>query len=209
MEKVGHITFGSFNNIAKVTDHTLELWAQAMNAVPNSRLLLKSQSMAQASNRENIERFMAERGVAAERLTLQPWTARKTSHLDMYNEVDIALDPYPYNGATTTCEALWMGVPVVTRRGRTHTSRMGASLLLAVGRPDWVADTDADYVAAIVRLAGDTPALAGWREHARSVLGASALLDEAGFTRGFEAVLERAWALAGARCVTAPCHELA
>ena len=209
VDQAGHITFGSFNNIAKVTDHTLELWAQAMSAVPNSRLLLKSQSMAQASNRENIERFMAERGVAAERLTLQAWTARKTSHLGMYNEVDIALDPYPYNGATTTCEALWMGVPVVTRRGRTHTSRMGASLLLAVGRPDWVADTDADYVAAIVRLAGDAAALAWWREHARSVLAASALLDEAGFTRGFEAVLERAWALAGARCVTAPCHELA
>jgi predicted O-linked N-acetylglucosamine transferase (SPINDLY family) len=207
--KAGHITFGSFNNIAKVTDHTLELWARIMAGVPGSRLLLKSQSMAQEANRRNIEQFMAERGVAAERLTLQPWAARKASHLLMYNDVDIALDPFPYNGATTTCEALWMGVPVVTLRGRTHTSRMGASILNAIGRPDWVADTDDGYVDTITRLAGDVDALAKWREQARTAIAASALFDEAGFTREFESLLERAWAQVGERCVTALSHELA
>jgi predicted O-linked N-acetylglucosamine transferase (SPINDLY family) len=194
--QAGHITFGSFNNIAKVTDHTLDLWAQAMNQVPHSRLLLKSSSMAQASNRDNIERFMGARGIAAERLSLQPWIASKSSHLELYNQVDIALDPFPYNGATTTCEALWMGVPVVTRRGRTHTSRMGASLLGAIGRNDWVADDDAAYVATIVRLAADVDGLAHWRAQARERLAESALFDEPGFVRDFESALQQAWALA-------------
>lgn len=193
----GHITFGSFNNIAKVTDHTLDLWAQAMNAVPLSRLLLKSSSMAQASNRENIERFMATRGVEPHRLSLQPWIAAKSSHLDLYNEVDIALDPYPYNGATTTCEALWMGVPVVTRRGRTHTSRMGASILGAVGKPEWVTDNDADYVSVLAGLAGDVDGLTQWRTHARARLGGSELFDEAGFVHSFEDLLVRAWTSSG------------
>lgn len=195
----GHITFGSFNNIAKVTDRTLALWAEAMNAVAGSRLLLKSPAMAQASNRDNIERFMAARGVAAERLSLQPWLASKSSHLDLYNQVDIALDPYPYNGATTTCEALWMGVPVLSLRGRTHTSRMGASLLHAIGRSEWVADSDAEFVAKACQLAADRNARARWRTEARSVLQASALLDETGHTAAFEALLQAAWASVGAR----------
>lgn len=193
----GHVTFGSFNNIAKVTDHTLDLWAQVMNAVPKSRLLLKSSSMAQASNRENIERFMAARGIEPHRLSLQPWIVAKSSHLDLYNDVDIALDPYPYNGATTTCEALWMGVPVVTRRGRTHTSRMGASILGAIGKPEWVSDNDTDYVATLVRLASDVGALAQWRQQARACLIGSELFDEAGFTRSFEKLLEAAWDAVG------------
>ena len=195
--RAGYITFGSFNNIAKLTDHTLELWAQAMCAVPGSRLLLKSSSMAQVSNRENIERFMAERGVAPQRLSLQPWLAGKSSHLDLYNQVDIALDPYPYNGATTTCEALWMGVPVLTRRGRTHTSRMGASLLGAIGRSEWVADADTDFAAIAARVAADAHGRAGWRLQARATLAASPLFDERAFTHCFEALLERAWVLAG------------
>jgi protein O-GlcNAc transferase len=196
-ERKGWITFGSFNNIAKVNDHTLELWAQAMNAVPGSRLLLKSSAMAQANNRSNIEAFMAARGVAAERLQLQAWVSDKSTHLALYNEVDIALDPFPYNGATTTCEALWMGVPVVSLRGRTHTSRMGASLLQAIGKPEWVTHNDTDHVNTLVRLAADLPARAAWRTDARKQLQASELMDEAGFTHAFEAALVQAWVRKG------------
>lgn len=204
MLKAGHVTFGSFNNIAKVTDHTLTLWAAAMNAVSGSRLLLKSTAMAQASNRLNIERFMGALGIAAERLDLQPWKADKRGHLGTYNDVDIALDTYPYNGATTTCEALWMGVTVVSRRGATHTSRMGASLLGAIGKPDWVADTDDAFVTHVVRLAGDPDGLARWRSQCRATLQASELFDEAGFTRGFEDILDLAWARRGAATPAAP-----
>ncbi len=200
----GYITFGSFNNIAKISDHTLELWASVMNRVPGSRLLLKSSSMAQASNRSNIESFMAERGVAAERLSLQAQIASKSGHLGLYNEVDIALDPFPYNGATTTCEALWMGVPVLSRRGRTHTSRMGASILGAIGKSEWLADDDAGYVERAGRLAQDLAALVQWRQQARAHLAASPLFDETGFSRDFETLLERAWQLGASRPRPAP-----
>jgi predicted O-linked N-acetylglucosamine transferase (SPINDLY family) len=189
----GFVTFGSFNHIAKVSDHTLALWAGAMNAVPGSRLLLKSAAMAQTGNRRNIEAFMAARGIAAERLQLQPWHADKRSHLELYNEVDIALDTFPYNGATTSCEALWMGLPLLTRRGATHVSRMGASLLAAVDRRDWVAADDEGFVALAARVAGDAAALQRWRAGARGHLQSSALFDQAGFARAFEAALDGAW----------------
>jgi predicted O-linked N-acetylglucosamine transferase (SPINDLY family) len=100
-----------------------------------------------------------------------------------------------------------MGVPVVTLRGRTHTSRMGASILNAIGRPDWVTHTDDDYVSTITRLAADVNALAQWRQEARAAISASALLDEVGFTREFESLLEQAWARAGQLCVTHPCQQ--
>jgi protein O-GlcNAc transferase len=194
----GFITFGSFNNIAKVTDHTLTMWAKAMLAVPDSRLLLKSSSFAQPSNRANLERFMGEQGIAAERLIIQRWQTEKAGHLGMYNEVDIALDTFPYNGATTTCEALWMGVPVVSRRGATHTSRMGASLLGAIGQPGWVADSDEAFVQVAARLASDGEGLTRWRAEARAHLQASELFDETGFARDFLAALDEAWARRGA-----------
>ena len=197
-EAAGHITFGSFNNIAKLSDHTLQLWARVMQAVPGSCLLLKSSSMAQPANRVNIERFMASQGVTPERLRLQAWNASKSSHLETYNEVDVALDPFPYNGATTTCEALWMGVPVLTRAGRTHTSRMGASILNSIGKTAWVCADDEAYVAAAVQLADDRAGLAHWRSHARGWLATTPLFDEAGFTRCFESVLLQAFDAVGA-----------
>ncbi|MBC7941693.1 MAG: hypothetical protein H7Z19_18395, partial [Chitinophagaceae bacterium] len=199
----GHVTFGSFNNIAKLSDHTLALWARVMLALPGSRLLLKSSSMAQPANRQNIEQFMSSRGVAPDRLRLQPWNASKSSHLETYNEVDVALDPFPYNGATTTCEALWMGVPVITRSGRTHTSRMGASILNCIGKTGWVCADDDAYIAAAVQLAEDKTGLAHWRAHARGWLAATPLFDEAGFTQCFESALLQAFDAVGARTLQA------
>jgi predicted O-linked N-acetylglucosamine transferase (SPINDLY family) len=113
-ERTGQITFGTMNNPFKFNPDMLATWAAVMSRVPGSRLLLKAAAMAQPSNRESIERFMAVRGIAPDRLTLQPWIAGKSTHLEMYNGIDVALDTFPYNGATTTCEALWMGVPTLT-----------------------------------------------------------------------------------------------
>ena len=194
-QRKGFITFGSFNNAAKISDHTLDLWAGAMHAVPDSRLLLKAATMAQPSLRLDIERSMAERGIKSERLTMQSRAADDMSHLALYNEVDIGLDTFPYNGATTTCEALWMGVPVVSRSGRTHTSRMGASLLGAIGRQDCVAQTDAEFVARAATLASSLDTLANWRATARDVLAASPLMAHAAFTREFEDLLDKASAM--------------
>ena len=193
----GRVTFGSFNNTAKITDRTLALWAGAMAAVPGSRLLLKAASMGQASVREGIAKEMARHGIDASRLVLQPRRDSDLDHLSLYNEIDIALDTMPYNGATTSCEALWMGLPLVTLRGRTHSGRMGASLLEAIGRPDWIARDGADFASLVAALAGAPEALAAWRANAREHLRTTPLLDHAGFTRRFEASLEHAWAEAG------------
>lgn len=194
----GYITFGSFNNVAKLSDRTLALWARLLLQVPGSRLMLKSGSMAEAATQDSITRFMQGQGVAPDRLSLMARLPSKTSHLALYNSIDIALDTTPYNGATTTCEALWMGVPVVSLRGRTHTSRMGASILRAAGRPDWVASDDARFVALGAALAADTAGLQAWRQRARQALQASELLDTAAFTNCFEQALDAAWQNAAA-----------
>jgi predicted O-linked N-acetylglucosamine transferase (SPINDLY family) len=137
---------------------------------------------------------MAGHGISADRLSLHSRDADDRDHLALYNAVDIALDSYPYNGATTTCEALWMGLPVVTRRGATHTARMGASILGAIGRSDWVAHADHDFVRIAADLAADLPALASWRAGARVRLAASELCDGGGMARALEAALAHAWA---------------
>ncbi len=201
------ITFGSFNNTAKLSDRTLQLWAQVLQAVPTSRLLLKSASMTQPSTLQALTRLMAAHGIVADRLQLLAQTPDNQSHLAMYNEVDIALDTYPYNGATTTCEALWMGVPVVSLRGLTHASRMGASLLAAAGQAHWVAGSEADYIGITSALAAFPAARMAWRRTARAQLRASELFDDTGFTRCFEQAVLDSWlqrATASARPGAAP-----
>ena len=191
--EAGGVTFGSFNNAAKLSDRTLALWSAVLRAVPRSRLMLKSVSLGDTVNQHDIRAFMHARGIAPERLVFDPWRGGLTEHLSCYGDVDIALDTYPYNGATTSCEALWMGVPLVSRRGKTHASRMGASLLHAVGRGDWVADDDAGFVAIAAALAADAGGRSAWRRGARETLRRSPLMDHAGFTRGFESLLDAAW----------------
>lgn len=189
----GCITFGSFNNTAKLSDQTLQLWARVMHAVPASRLLLKSASVAQPSTLEAVTRLMGAHGITADRLQLLAPTPDNQSHLALYNQVDIALDTYPYNGATTTCEALWMGVPVVSLRGLTHASRMGASLLAAAGRAQWVAGSEADYIDIASALAAHPAARMEWRRTGREQLRASELFDETGFTHCFEQAVLGRW----------------
>ncbi|WP_428423381.1 tetratricopeptide repeat protein [Methylibium sp.] len=189
----GRVSFGSFNNIAKLSDHTLGLWAQVLRAVPGSRLFLKTRSLAEPANQANIAQFFEAQGVAPDRLVFNPWRPDLVSHLELYREIDIALDSFPFNGATTTCETLWMGVPVVTLAGRTHPSRMGASLLSAIGHKDWIATSDAEFVAIATRLAAEPQALAAWRAQARTRLRASPLLQPQAFTRAFEGLLLEAW----------------
>ena len=202
MRPDGAVTFGSFNNTAKIVDHTLDLWAGALLAVPDSRLLLKSASVAQASVSANIRAYLEARGVAPARVDFYPRCADDGEHLRMYHQVDVALDTFPFNGATTTCEALWMGVPVVTLRGRTHTSRMGASLLGAIGRPSWIAETDAEFVEIAVALAQDRQARLDWCACARAVMAGSPLMASSSFAREFEALMELAWSLRDAASAT-------
>ena len=151
----GAVTFGSFNNPAKLSPQTLDAWAALLTRLPNARLLLKGKPFADEATRDLYRARLAERGIAADRVELTGWTAASAHHLAFYERVDIALDPFPYNGTTTTCEALWMGVPVVTLRATRHGGRVGASLLGRIGADDWIADTVNDYVARAAALAAD------------------------------------------------------
>ncbi|MCA1805974.1 MAG: tetratricopeptide repeat protein, partial [Xanthomonadaceae bacterium] len=129
----GQVTFGSFNNFSKLNPAVLELWAQVLQRVPGSRLLLKCPALTDAALREHTAAALQALGIGAERLELLGHTPTRAEHLALYARLDIALDTFPYNGTTTTCEALWMGVPVVTLAGRRHAGRVGASLLEAAG----------------------------------------------------------------------------
>ena len=189
----GHVTFGSFNHTAKCSDATLALWGRLLSRLPGARLKLKSRNLAEEGMRAHFRARLAGVGVAAERVSLVGWEAATANHLAHYDTVDIGLDTWPYNGATTTCEALWMGVPVVTLAGNTHASRMGASILAAAGAADLVTTTPDAYVDRCVALAGDLPQLGTRRDGLRNTLRGSPLMDEAGFARAVEARYRDMW----------------
>ncbi|HET9701352.1 MAG TPA: tetratricopeptide repeat protein [Burkholderiales bacterium] len=191
--RAGRITFGSFNNPAKITRGAVAHWAAVLRAVPDSRLLLKAGGMDQPAMQARLRGRFAEEGIGAERLEFRGVTKERAGHLATFNEVDIALDSWPYNGATTTCEALWMGVPVVSLRGATHASRMGWSLLSAAGLPEIATASPGEFVAAAAALASDAERLAALRRELRGRFEASPLRDEAGFTRSLELAYRRIW----------------
>ena len=179
-------TFGSFNNLLKATDDVLVCWATVLRAVPGSRLLLKAYQLESAEARDHVLQVLGEHGVAADRVILEGWAAGFEDHLAQYHRVDLALDPFPYNGTTTTLEALWMGVPTVTLAGDRHAGRVGASLMTHVGLKSFVADSLERYVALAAFLASDIERLAKLRRSMRQALLASGLCDSARFARELE-----------------------
>jgi protein O-GlcNAc transferase len=188
-----HITFGSFNNLFKISDEAADLWIRLLNHVPGSRLLLKDWPLSAASVRERILQRFESRGLPRSRLTLLPPAAAVADHLAAYRQVDIALDPFPYNGTTTTCEALWMGVPVITLAGTTHASRVGASLLTAVGLPELIARDQDAFVATAAALARDIPRLTHLRRTLRDQVRASPLCDAPSLCRALESAYRTMW----------------
>ena len=189
----GPVTFGCFNNIAKINDGTLALWARVLAAVPDSRLLLKGWGFAEESTRQHYRARFAAAGLPTERIDCCERTAEVAEHLALYHGVDIALDTFPYNGTATTCESLWMGAPVVTLLGDRHASRVSASLLTAAGHPEWIARTPDDYVRIATALATDRARLASLRAGLRGALKTSALFDYAGQGARFGAALRHCW----------------
>jgi protein O-GlcNAc transferase len=188
-----HVTFGCFNNLAKLTPSMIALWAQLLGALPQARLKLKSFGLAAASAQRSIREQFAARGVAAERLEFSGPEESYAEHLAKYAHIDVALDVFPYNGAATSCEALWMGVPVVTLAGPTHVSRVGASLLTSAGLPELVAGSAEEYVQKALGLARDVERLRNLRATMRDRLGRSALLDARGFARSVESAYLEMW----------------
>jgi predicted O-linked N-acetylglucosamine transferase (SPINDLY family) len=182
------VTYGSFNNISKITPQVVAAWAGVLQGTPGSRLVIKGQLLARDAARIALsEAFVAE-GLDAGRVELRAWVPRADNPLAAYHEIDIALDTFPYNGTTTTFEALWMGVPVVTLRGERHAARVGASILSHLGRREWIAPDLTAFRQIAVGLAADRPALAGYRRALRGELARSSLTDSTGFARKLEAV---------------------
>ncbi len=188
-----NVMFGSFNNLAKVTPEVIKVWAEILHKQPRSRLLLKSKGLADSEGRERYLLLFAEEGISAERLELHGWLPDPKNHLELYNRVDIGLDSFPYNGTTTTCEALWMGVPVVTLSGDRHAARVGASILHRVGLGESVAHSKEEYIALAVALAQDRQRLLTLRSSLRQKMRESQLLDKKLFTASLERVYRRMW----------------
>jgi predicted O-linked N-acetylglucosamine transferase (SPINDLY family) len=196
----GYVTFGSFNNFRKVSEPTVALWARLLREVPGSRLLLKSQGLSNPQAVRRLRDQFARAGADPERIELHAAGLAKRQHLGLYSRVDLCLDAFPYNGTTTTCDALWMGVPVVTLAGRTHVARVGLSLVSHVGHPEWAAATPETYLAKCRELISDLPALAALRLHLREQMRQSPLCDAPGLVAHLEAVYRdmwRQWTLGG------------
>ncbi|MBK7686825.1 MAG: FkbM family methyltransferase, partial [Rhodocyclaceae bacterium] len=190
----GYVTFGSFNTRVKISDETLALWSQILQQVPNSRLGVKSVSGVSDDHGQNsLLEQMRQSGIDTDRVVLLPPYAAIEDHLAAYHRLDIALDTLPYCGTTTTCEALWMGVPVVTLRGDRHASRVGASLLTSIGLDELIGETPDDYVRIAANLAQDPDRLTRLRASMRQKMSASALLDAATSTRNVERALRQMW----------------
>jgi len=189
----GAVTFGCFNTLWKLSPATIGTWVRILEGVPNSRLLLKASALKDRGLAARYLAMFVERGIAAERVEMRGETKGKAEHMGTYGEVDIALDPFPYNGTTTTLEAIWMGVPVVTIEGDSHLSRVGLSLLTNLGFGEWVAKSVDEYVAVALRLAADGPRRAALRASLRATLGGSALCDGPAFTRRMEGMYREAW----------------
>ena len=186
------LVFGSFNNAMKLSPTTLALWAKVLHAVPGSKLLLKAPSLRDDSVQQRFAELLAEQGIGPDRLIFRG-PSGLAEMMQAYGDVDIALDPVPYNGGTTTLQALWMGVPVVTLLGENFVSRMGASFLRTLGKPDWVTEDEAGYVAAAVALAAKRVALRKGRAALRDRMMASPLCDITTYTVQFERLLEQMW----------------
>lgn len=189
----GHITFGSFNNLSKVTPAVVRVWAEILRRVPNARLIIKSKPLGDPATRERYAGLFEAHGVARHRVDLLTRIDPASNHFRAYDRLDIALDPFPYNGTTTTCEALWMGVPVVSVLGTHHVARVGASILVQCGLTDLVAGDEADYVRRAVELAQDPVRLAALRAGMTARLAASSLTDYTGFARKMEAAYRAMW----------------
>lgn len=188
----GAVTFGSFQNLAKLNDRTLALWGRVMRALPGARLRVQSLQLADPAMRARLLERLRAAGVEAARVALHGPAAR-AEYLAAYAEVDIVLDTQPYPGGTTTCEALWMGVPTLTIAGDRLISRQGASLMHAAGLPGWVVDDESSFVERAVALATDTTALAELRSGLREHVAASPLFDARRFAANLEAALWQMW----------------
>ena len=188
----GDITFGSFNSPRKITREVVKLWSAILHLVSGSRMLLKYYALDEEVRQAPLLAWFAENGISSQRI-LFSGESLSTAYFEEYSRIDIALDPFPYNGGSTTLDALWMGVPVVTLAGRLPVQRIGACLLTAAGLPDLVAHSPEQYVTTAVFLAGTVPKIPDARKNLRKALESSPLMDAKGFVRDLEEAYRDMW----------------
>ncbi|MGV3724023.1 MAG: tetratricopeptide repeat protein [Actinomycetota bacterium] len=188
----GAVTFGCFNKLAKITPEAIRAWSRILHELPGARLVLRDGGFDHVSVRERVLRQFSDTGVGPERMELHGRSSHQ-EYLASYGAIDIALDPFPYNGGATTVEALWMGVPVVSLAGERFVSRMGLTHLTAIGLSDLAASTTDEYVAKAIQLAADVPRLSRLRSELRGRVAGSALCDGDRFVAGLEAAYRMMW----------------
>jgi len=188
-----HTTFGSFNNFTKLTDKTVQVWAEIIKSLPESQLILKTAAFSDPASKKHCLTLFAKAGIAAERLELIAWCPSRADHLALYNRIDIALDTFPYNGTTTTCEALWMGVPVITLAEQKHAGRVGVSILSQLGLEELIAEDTENYIKLAIQLAQNPEKQALYNKNLRHRMSDSPLCDSAGFTRRIEGTYQQMW----------------
>jgi protein O-GlcNAc transferase len=188
----GFVTFASFNYLPKISSLSIGMWSEILKRVPGSRMVVKSLGLSDSAAKDLLLEKFAHCGISADRLRIHGLMDVE-AHFAMYRDIDIVLDTYPYCGTTTTCEAIWMGVPVITLAGKAHISRVGVSLLSNIGLTDLIAQTSEGYIEIAEKLAGDTHRMSELRARQRQMMAQSPLMDGKTFTRNLEAVYRELW----------------
>ncbi len=184
---------GSFNALPKTNAAVIAVWSEILRQVPTSHLLLKCKQLADAPTRQAYLDVFARHGIEADRIKLLARTPSFREHLAVDNHVDIGLDPFPYNGTTTTCEALWMGVPVITLQGNRHAARVGASILSNIGLTDLIAETEEQYANKAIELATNMERLQKLRSEMRDRITSSPINDAQRFASDVENTFRDIW----------------
>ena len=187
------IVFGCFNKVAKFSNSTLDIWSEILRQVPNAELLLKCQSFVEPKTRAKVFTKFQEHGIDPERVKYLSFLPTHQEHMSAYNLMDLALDTFPYNGTTTSCEALWMGVPVITKEGNRHASRVGMTILRSVGLDDWITYSNEEYIKKAIEMATNRAQLMVIKSTLRQRMQNSPLCDHVGFARKFEIGLREMW----------------
>ncbi|NOZ37745.1 MAG: tetratricopeptide repeat protein [Gammaproteobacteria bacterium] len=193
MSRNGYVTYGCFNNIAKLSDSVVDTWSHLLREVPDSRLMLKYKGLASENLQNSLRCRFSDCGINGNRLILCGGDASRYDHLQRYGEVDIALDVFPYNGTTTTCEALWMGVPVVGLKGDHHASRVTFSIMKTLGLGRYIGTSQQEYIEVASSLASDVDDLKSLREYLRENMQESPITDSQHFTRHLESKFLEMW----------------
>ena len=186
------ITFGSCNNIAKINSDVINTWAQILKKVKNSRLLLKHRAFDNDSHREHIASLFAKAGISRECIIFRGFTPNKEDYLNVYNEIDIALDPFPFGGGTVSYEAIWMGVPVLTIAGSNIMGRLSGSLMHQLGLRDWVIETNKQYILTAEYMASNIDSLSKVRQNLRTK-AQDTIFNSKKYTLELEGAIETAW----------------